>query len=289
MVTVNLFSYQLGERRGFIIQREEAYGDVAPLSGRSRESWEETRQQLIALRQNPSLSPLFPSVEIGWKFAQEKRREPSTAPLAGLLLGDKEAILAKAKKLQSAGFSTIKVKIAHLSHTDARDILRFLCSTFHVRVDLNRSWSYQEALSFFSYFGPHDFAFIEEPSYEVDKLREFPFPIAWDESLLDYPLEWLLSFPSLAALTVKPTILGNFCQTLAQHKIPLVFSSAYESGLGLIQIARFAQSFEQPVLPLGIDTCAAEDLLVERLDFSQPTIQLPQEVFLHHEYLHPIP
>jgi O-succinylbenzoate synthase len=62
-------------------------------------------------------------------------------------------------------------------------------------------------------------------------------------------------YPNAAALVVKPTCVGGERRigTLAELGKPMVFSAAYESGIGIYQIARLALRFA-PTTPIGLDT-----------------------------------
>ena len=167
-------------------------------------------------------------------------------------------------------------------------MLKELEPRFRIRVDVNRAWSFAESSSFFSYFDEDAFAFIEEPTHEIDKLQSFSHPFALDESLLDISPDTLTSFPKLKALVIKPTILGGksdckILSSIAQKKgLGLIFSSACESGLGLIQIATLANDLNNHVEPLGLDTYKfmEEDLLTIPLDFSGPNLVLPSSINL---------
>ncbi len=296
----NLYCYSLPfhppftKREGLIIELQLAnglkgWGEIAPLPGRSKETLSQAKTQILSLLNNQETGPLFPSVKLGWEFATRITALCNRAlPIAGLIWGSAETILEKAEKIYASGYRTIKVKISNLTFDDARVVLKKLAPRFRVRVDVNRAWSFEESNSFFSHFDESTFAFIEEPTHEIDKLKHFSHPFALDESLLDIPLDTLTTFPKLTALVIKPTILGgkSDCTSLLsiaqKNGLEVIFSSACESGLGLIQIATLANDLNATIEPLGLDTYKfiEQDLLITPLDFSTPNLVLPSSISL---------
>jgi O-succinylbenzoate synthase len=130
---------------------------------------------------------------------------------------------------------------------------------YRLRLDFNRAWSLDQALRFAKHFSPNDFEYLEEPVNTFADLVRFStltqFPIAADESLRQGSY---LEIPTLKATIVKPTLMGTI-PTLPPH-LSLVLSSSYESSLGILQIARLANS----PIPQGLDTFT-DDLLIPPL------------------------
>ena len=111
----------------------------------------------------------------------------------------------------------------------------------------NRSQSsplFSGALHFFSHFSPEDFDLIEEPTYETEHLERFTHPFALDETLSETHL--LPKSDKLQALILKPTLVGGMtaCQkiirTAQERGIRTIFSSSFESPIGLANIAALA-------------------------------------------------
>lgn len=232
-----LYQYQLGTREGLILQSKTGFGEIAPLPGFSKETLQEAKQETLEWirTQNP---PSLPSVRWGIACA-EKPLSSVRLPLSAL--GAKE------------GFSTIKLKLGHLSLDEALDLVKTHYLKARLRLDFNRKWPLEKALAFASHFTPDTFDYLEEPVQTglIEFSKQTNFPIALDESI---DTDWS-SIPSLKAIVVKPMIVG-FIPKVPPH-LQLILSSSYESGLGLLHIANTAQNN----LPIGLDTVFKSDLL----------------------------
>ncbi len=239
---IRLYSYALKTcapqrslRQGLILQWNEGWGEIAPLPGVSQESLEEALEEVLALLPNlETASPRLPSVRFGLACASYPFvKTPLKVPLC--LLNEPRS-----------GFSTLKLKLGHLSVKDAIERVKQYKEKFRLRLDCNRAWTLEEALFFARHFSPSDFEYLEEPIARYEDLVLFSkitqFPIALDESSLREEI------PTLAALVIKPTVKGL---PLPISKVPIVLSSSYETSLGLLQIAR--QSLPTAP-PIGLDT-----------------------------------
>lgn len=219
-------------KEGLILQCNDNFGDISPLPGFSRETFEEAKRETLAWIEKKT-PPTLPSVRFGIACAQ---RPLHSLHLPLCALGPRE------------GFSTLKLKLGHLSISEAIAYVKEYVGRYRLRLDCNRAWSLEEALEFCSHFKKEDFAYLEEPVKTFPELIQFSqktgFPIALDESIQN---NWK-ALPSLKAIVVKPTVVGGIPTIPAP--LTLVLSSAYESGLGLLHIASLSQSS----IPLGLDT-----------------------------------
>ncbi|MFI5334608.1 MAG: enolase C-terminal domain-like protein [Chlamydiales bacterium] len=291
-----IYPYKLGKRAGALIELIDAggkrgVGEIAPLPGWSLETLDEA---LAALKNGemtyPSLKFALETAYLGLNLPQL----PISLPYCPLLMGSREKILRDARHVVGG---VVKVKISDFSDEEAEGLLQELKETFSLRVDLNRKWSLARALKFFSKFVPEDFDFIEEPCAKVEDLKHFPFPIGADESLRDTPLEELSKIPHLKALVLKPTLQGGLrvahkLASFAQEKnLDLVFSAAFESGVGIAQIALLAYKLNGPVKSLGLDTYRylEDDVLKKPLDFSEGCLHLREPLFQLKEELSAVP
>ncbi len=218
--------------------------------------------------------------------------------LNAFLTGNDQEISEKAESAKR--FPAIKIKTGNRSPDEFLTLIQKSgLSHIPLRIDCNRSWSLQEALYFCDRFPYEDCAYLEEPLKNPDELpllaRKMPHPIAFDESLSDRPLEFLLSVPTKKAFVVKPTLHGSFrslfrlYRTALQEKMLFVITSAYESGLGHLMIAKTAQllGIEEPI---GLDTYSLikEDILInppEITDGYLKKIPFPFDPSLLHENL----
>lgn len=281
---IHLYSYKLPlkslpwkEREGLILEWNGGWGEIAPLPGFSRESFEEAKAEILSLL--PYLATAkskLPSVQFGIACAAKPfPMTPIKIPLSAL--GPR------------AGFSTAKLKLGSLSLSDAIRLTKEYVSHYKLRIDCNRAWTLEQALEFASHFSPASFEYLEEPLQSFSDLVRFSektrFPIAADESLRDGS-PWRL-IPTLKAAVVKPTLMGAI-PPLPPH-LQLILSSSIESGLGLLHIARLATSS----LPIGLDTAQffTDNLLTAQVQTenglfswqtnSQPLIDLSKLCLVH--------
>jgi O-succinylbenzoate synthase len=240
-------------RKGLVIESDIGWGEIAPLPGFSKESLEEAEREILDYLANPNGPyPKLPSVRFGLTSALRPfSRAPLKIPLA--LLNEPRP-----------QFSTLKLKLGHLSLPDAIQKVRALKGSYRLRLDCNRAWTLDEALFFASHFSPSDFEYLEEPVRTLTDLFRFSemtqFPIAVDESIGS---DAIFKIPTLKALVVKPTLVGS----LPSFPLPTVLSSSYESSLGILLIARLFEKMPDHAPLPGLDTFRffQEDLLLSPL------------------------
>lgn len=238
----NLYQYRLSlkngtYRDGLILQIGEGFGDIAPLPGFSRETFSEAKEEAMRLlAQFPQATPQLPSVQFALDCAQKPL--PSSVKLSINALNE-----------MRDGCKAIKLKLGHLSVQEAIDLLKKTPKHVEIRLDFNRKWPLDKLLSFAAHFSPDNFAYLEEPTPRFSDLLSFSrlteFPLAVDESIPEVPY-W--EIPTLKAVIVKPTILGKI--PFAPPHTELIFSSAYESGIGVLHLARLAAQYN-PDRPHG--------------------------------------
>ncbi|MGE0670500.1 MAG: o-succinylbenzoate synthase [Parachlamydiales bacterium] len=296
-----LYSYKLqlttfsDQREGLILQttfsdNRIGWGEISPLPGRSKETLAEAKEQLLQALQGKLRSPPLPSVAFGLECALTPYKPPADRfPLWALLAGTPDAIQEKAKRAGQEGFRSLKIKVSNLSPSDAARVISPLIGKFQLRIDVNRAWSFDEAVAFFSRFPEHSIACVEEPTHELDRLSSIPFPFALDESITEIPFSQMTGFPQLTTLIIKPTITGGSYafKIIEQLGKKIIFTGAFESGIGTVLIANFAHRLNMTTNPLGLDTYRflKEDLLQSPLDFSQGTLQLPTQFHLKSDCL----
>lgn len=258
---------------------QEAWTEISPLPGRSKETIDEALLQLIAILKREKNPHPYPSVSFALATALKQLSFPPI-PLCALLSGSKQEMMEQALLAEHKGFSSVKIKISQLSLEDAFAVLNNLRKTFSLRVDANQRFSFQEALYFFGQFPSSAFDFIEEPTWETSQLAKFPHPFGLDETLEKDPDFMFEDLANCKAVVVKPMIQGfhitkKLMKCLRKKRIKLIFSSSYESGLGLMQIARLAA--QTKLYPLGLDTQSlfTEDILTPFPIFSSPICSCP--------------
>jgi O-succinylbenzoate synthase len=191
---------------------------------------------------------------------------PEAIAINGLIARDQDPA-KEAERLKSLGFNTVKIKVGGRSvEDDAAYIVRLselLSDDCRLRLDANRSWSYTDALRFCSLVKDCRMEYIEEPLADSKQLEEFAsaseVPVALDESLNECEPESLPIFKNLAAIILRPTLLGGlersmrFARRARMLGIRPVVSSAVESAVGTGILAAFAAAC-CPDTAAGLDT-----------------------------------
>ncbi len=285
--TLTLHTYEIflmnGQTRSGILiniideKGNSGWGEVAPLPKWSKETLEDSLQQLnrkqqeiikinwttrTCLKEIEKLE-LFPSVLFGLESALLSILTPLSehiVPTSALLMGSPQEILEQAKLRHSEGYTSAKLKVSNLGFEEASQIIYRLKDKFRLRIDVNRAWNTSDSLQFFAQFSSDTFDYIEEPFQNPNDLAQFLHPLAVDESFpQDLSLKQLELLPTLKALIYKPTIQGGMlgCLPLQEWSIKrgidLVLSGSFESDLGLAHVASIAHRLSL-LVPIGIGT-----------------------------------
>jgi O-succinylbenzoate synthase len=296
-----LYSFQLpylsgNLRHGLVLrflteEGQQKWGEIAPFPGRSKETLTDASAQILQLLKTGTVEgPLFPSVQFGLESAFAPPVQ-MTASLYALLTGDPQTVLKQADRAEQEGYTTVKLKVATFSPTICQQIINQLKDRFRIRIDCNSAFSFEEALSLFSPFDPAIFDYIEDPTFELNRLAEFPYPFALDETVSQYRSLPLHSYSNLYGFILKPTILGgkkgcaSYIECAQNNKLKIVLSSAFESDLGLLQILSLAKTLGH-LDPLGLDTFRylGKSLLNPPIDFNAPLVTITEipGINLHH-------
>ena len=172
-----------------------------------------------------------------------------------LLSGSKEEILTSLALIKESNYGSVKLKVGSRDLSEDIDLTRKvseqLGESMNLRLDANRSWSLEQAATFHSQTKDCRIEYIEEPVSNSSELQELladsslAIPVALDETLTEIEISDFKNFSSASALVLKPTLLGlektiSFAGLAKAQKIACVFSSSYESVLGLSIIAQLA-------------------------------------------------
>lgn len=262
----------INTRKGFYLEISDhercVITEIAPLLFWSRESYEEVEKIVSEMsRKNTLIECDFPSVQFAVECAlyRFKHFAESTFPVCSYHL-------SKTKHSKA-----IKLKLFNLSLYQAIALCKKTKKQFpntHLRIDVNESWSLKEALEFAEHFSPEDFEYIEEPMPDISDLKKFidmtQFPVALDEKLYKYSWKDLKKIGSLKALIIKPTLFGGIlaCQKIQKlFDCPLIFSSCYETEIGLANIHLLSRLFSPKNIAIGAGTlpCLKSSVLYERM------------------------
>lgn len=250
-------------RRGCLARCEmdgaEGWGDIAPLDGYSRESYDDVSREI-----HYAESSALASIRCGLEFAEAECR----AKLAGTSLLDdlgggaelvEVATLWNHAERRAPDGGTIKLKVGRMTGREVAKIMaEYPAARF--RLDANRAWRLDEALAFCGAVDPARVEFVEEPLQDFSDYDAFneqsPVGFALDESLVEQaPRAWA----NLKALVIKPSLLGGLTQAIAMIDWAYgagkyaVVSAMYESGVGIRHLAALAAA-KTPSVPAGLDT-----------------------------------
>ncbi|MEP2446230.1 MAG: o-succinylbenzoate synthase [Balneola sp.] len=172
-----------------------------------------------------------------------------------LSIKDVRSSLNTATKMIQNGFKTLKVKVGRDFENEFQ-LLKALRSehpSIKIRIDCNRSWSFDEAVSNLSKLEPLNIEYCEEPliTKEIDKLsllkKETSIKLAADESIRNKKDAGVLSVQNgFDVFVLKPMMIGSFSeiyvtkQQANSHYIDLVFTTSLESKIGRIITAILA-------------------------------------------------
>ena len=306
----------LSHREGLIIELENvdgqfAYGEAAPLVGFSRESIDDSLEQLTdtlpgLCRQafdseavdftGLGLSPSAAFAIEGAMYSLNSLQEVAYPSVSPLLSGKRLEIVNRLQAWRESWPAEFKLKVGRQRllediHT-VEAVLGILPEGVKLRLDANRCWSTADVRCFARRVDVERISYIEEPVPDVSSFsglfQETGLHFALDESVQEIGFV-LRPEPGLAALVIKPTLVGGIrrirqlINDASLAGIRIVFSSAFESQIGVNLIARLSAEFVPGEEP-GLDTLSA---------FARPLCtvlpesgaSLPPEVFKSMELL----
>ena len=245
-------------REGLLLESDGRWAEASPLPGFSHETIDEV---IAALQKRSTESPAL-------RFALdsvERSLTDCSVRLNALLVSDRLTV--------DKQFTAVKLKVGRQCVDEDATLVQRVHDQLQphqvLRLDANRAWNYEQATTFAKTIESISIQYIEEPLQAPNELEQFHaetgVPYALDETLTEQSS--LDSFPNCAALVLKPTLLGgrHRIAELAEFGKPLVFSAAFESGVGIARIAQLASEYSTDV-PCGLDTYSwlADDVLDHR-------------------------
>lgn len=254
---VNIYAYRIpirspvlpfSVRKGLIVETAHGWGEASPLPGFSHETLFEAFESFRTQDLTASAA-----------FALRCAAQPFPVSFPSIVVSALVTSLTEAVRAVEDGFRTLKIKVKDYRVEDALRLIGCLQKLpVRLRIDANRRWNLSEALHFFRSLDPAQIEYIEEPVQNPADLASLPpLPVALDETLLENNCERFLSLPHLQALILKPTLLGSGLDRLIgfakTHHKKIVFSSSFESAVGLLHIAHL-QSRHDPETAAGVDT-----------------------------------
>jgi O-succinylbenzoate synthase len=307
----------LAGREGFVLavtgkSGTTGYGECAPLPGYSRESLSDALSQLEMVTKRLRTADITDSPFLeqaarlcegvdaaSVKFAVESAllslgASLTDKPVAALLSADfalrvpvnaliesNENLTSRLAELAAHNCRAAKLKVGRRKLAEDIDTVRRVRDTLppHIalRLDANRAWTMDEAVSFARGVQDCSIEYIEEPLRQSEDLPRLHaimpnLPLAVDESVRDMSTEYIRAAEHFSAVVIKPTVIGGILRSLTiaracrQSGKKAVYGAAIESSLGLSMIAQIAATLIQDV-PIGLDTARlfAVDLVTPSL------------------------
>jgi O-succinylbenzoate synthase len=187
------------------------------------------------------------------------------------------------------GVDSFKIKVGENLELDLDRIkqVRSLRPDSAIRVDVNGAWTVDQAVSFLKLAG--ELEYIEQPCATIQELRELKkrtdVKIAGDEVLRKAVDPFALDLNgAVDILMLKVQPLGGIKRThdlINHHKLPVVVSSALESGIGIDYGLVLAGSIEKLEYGCGLATGSllSQDVAHLPIKDGQMTISTPTPEF----------
>lgn len=252
-------------------------GEIAPLLGISQESLEMACCQLeyvaaqfpmrfsnwIEVEAWLKEQKLYPSVRFGlWMaffvlFRDEETpfkqllktllEQDQWVSINGLVIAQHPQALQKAMAYVEQGYKTLKIKVGYGGWEQDVKLLASIRKMAHcqpaIRLDMGGRLSLENSIFLSEKMRSYGIQYVEDPvSCHGDLLfwyEKTQMPYALD-TLQPLPCG-LEHFPGLVAVVVKPTLVGGIPKT----DVPVVISSAFESGLALSMFAILSALHDQ--------------------------------------------
>jgi O-succinylbenzoate synthase len=195
-----------------------------------------------------------------WQLSHDKA--VGIVKLNALVWGDSVALV---DDLLGEGYECLKVKVGR--DTVAADIDRVqeikqrVKGRASIRLDANRTWSLDQAVTFARAVAPDQIDYVEEPTVRYEDQVAFyqatGMRYAWDESLVDHTVH---EAEGLAALVIKPACVGpldtvdQYVCWAKSHDRQAVISSVFESNVALTFYARYCLDHGLEDTCHGLDT-----------------------------------
>jgi O-succinylbenzoate synthase len=192
----------------------------------------------------------------------------SAIPVNGTIPASNDKKVIEELVASYPGVKTFKVKVGdNLSEDIARLArIRSLGRKINIRIDVNGSWSVDQALTnlYAMYENIGVFEYVEQPCATIDEMRELkskiriPLKIAADEVIRKAEDPFAIDLSGAADIVMlKVQPLGGINRSLAiaaHHKLPVVVSSALESAVGIRYGLELAAAIENLNFDCGLAT-----------------------------------
>ena len=271
-------------REGFILRYEVdthvGYGEVAPIPSFGTETIEQAASVLKALQEDPELpiTDSHPCCAFALSTARSSMRPAERDYAVAALLPAGPAAVGVAVEKVAQGFHTLKWKVGVEPLAQEQATFRLLAlntpKNVRVRLDANASWTPPILRQWMDFLQPfrERIEFVEQPlppgqeACMAAMVEELGVAIALDESLNGSSgAKWLQEWQG--PLVVKPALMGDFAVLVSRLQpiaAQVVFSSVFETGVGLSAALRMADALPGMGRAIGFDTLNFTDNLSQR-------------------------
>jgi len=181
---------------------------------------------------------------------------------------DPEKTLITLRKIVSAGFDTIKIKTGRMKLEKENRLLKLISDKYkerlRIRTDSNMKMCFAEAKELFRGVNPQMVEYAEDPFTDFKNIPRFfsetGIKTGVDLTDKNIDLKKIISMEGLGSIIIKPALAGgihnieNIFNLCKEKDIPLIFSSLFETGIGIINIAKVSTLFDYKKSPMGLDT-----------------------------------
>jgi len=271
---------------GFIVMVDSpqgsSYGEVADAALTGNQTIPMVEEQLRSVLQNGLVCADGDCEPVKWALSSLLCEEPFlnlSLPLNTLLDASLEDMVDQGLARYTEGFRCFKIKIGEsaLDQEIARvfELSKILGKDVRFRFDGNRKLSLEGAVEFVRSLKKAKIEYLEEPFADLNDMEEFfrltGQRIALDESVCEPEFEQWANHEAVCAYVIKPTRLGakkeleKVIQLARKLDRWVVVTSTFESGIGLIALAKVAAHAirsEQPIaMGLATGSYFAADLI----------------------------
>lgn len=174
-----------------------------------------------------------------------------------------------ARRAFAAGIRCLKLKLVATDDLSRVHAITAAAPGARLRIDANRTWPVGEVVARLTTLAALPVDYVEEPCASAHRLlsEALPCRIALDESLIELShaqLDSALQSPSLAAIVLKPTLLGGLSAAMAlaeraRHTgVAAIASHGLEGPVGTAACAEFALALGSTA-PAGLAAHTALD------------------------------
>ncbi len=187
---------------------------------------------------------------------------------ATLTAGSPAEVFAQAEEWANDGFRTFKLKLGPEGDRGQVEALRRgLGEEARIRVDVNATWSVDQAVAELERLAQFDLELIEQPVSGLSSMAELkrrcPVPLVADEAVTDEAdAASAVRLGAADAVTVKLSKIGSLDARLGGH-LPTYLSSALDGPVGIAAAAHVAVTLDPPAPWDDIDHGLATERLLD--------------------------